>query len=159
MQNKTNKRDFAIFKEEFLLWVNEFGVLKGWEFEFEYVPINDSCPNKALADVRCYTDDRLVDVSFYENWFLSTVNNYSIRKTAFHEALEVLFEPVEHLVKPQCKKQARIEVHTVIKVMENTLFNDSYIKRFGKIDDVYYNTGISINTKPKRPKSGAIRKR
>ena len=133
-----------------MLWVCEFGVLKGWEIEFKYCEFDENEPNTALADVKCLVEDRLVLVSFYQDWMGSNISNYYIRKTAFHESLEVLFEPLEHLVKPSCKKPARVEVHTLIKVFENTIFNESYIKRFGKIDSEYYNTPTLINHKNKK---------
>jgi len=154
MNNKASKRYFTIFKEEFMLWVCEFGVLKGWEIEFEYCETDTKVDDNPLAEVRCHNEDRLVFVSFYENWHDNHVTNYCVRKTAFHEALEVLFEPLEHLVKKSCTKQARTEVHTLIKVMENTLFNNNYIKRFGKIDEEYFNHSTLNDIIRKNKKGG-----
>jgi len=145
MKNRLDYNGYIIYKEEFLIWVNEFGVLKGWEFEFDFIPFNKNKPNDSLSHVQCYTDDKLAFVTVNENWRDTKITDYSIRKTAFHESVEVLFDPLESLITTKKNKgRGRIEVHTLIKLLENTLFNESYIKRFGKIDHHYLSTRINV---------------
>ena len=81
---KTSKKDFALFKEQFLYWIHKMGLLN-WEYVFEYcIPIT---PDKAyvVPDMK----SKMCKVELMQDWGTEAVNHQTISRVAFHEAHEV----------------------------------------------------------------------
>lgn len=116
---KTTPRHFEVFKEEVLFWINKFG-LHQWEIHFSHEPFNDE-----LAGI----GHNLVGGS--ATFFLSTewkgkiipVTNAEIRRTAKHEAIELLLADYYTLARNRFAREDEITAvhHAHVRRLEKLI--------------------------------------
>ncbi len=119
--NKTTKKDFVLYKAESQKWIALFG-LNNWDVNFYHTDDEGSC----LAWTAFNFEGKLVDSHLNKKWpERMKPTPYEIRKTAFHEVCEVLLFPIRYL--GECRfltnSEMEPEVHNVINVLENTVFD------------------------------------
>ena len=124
---KTTSKHFKIFKEEVYYWFKEFG-LKGWELFLCHVHEEDGDYANAWGSQK----GRLCEIALGKKWFDLKPSHYHLRRYAFHETCEIMFNRIEGYSTKKNKKEAREEVHNIIRILENVFFNPLYEKRFGR---------------------------
>ena len=122
--NKTNKTHWRLFKREFSHWGEVFGfnrydILHEWTDE----------KTGALAYVMTQKDPTNFVVVFCKHWEDTPVDDHEVAKVAFHEALEIVFDPIEGLAPPRHKKRAEEEKHKLINLLTTLLFKPYWKKR------------------------------
>ncbi len=120
-KNKTTKKHFEIFKAECEKWIEFFG-LKGWRVEYWH----EYCKG-ARASCSYSFEDRTADIYLSTEWN-SPINISEIKRTAFHEACEVLFIRIRVIAEYRYidKSEVDEEVHALVRTLENTVFNKQY---------------------------------
>ena len=117
----TTPEHFAVFKEEFLRWVDIFG-LKGWEIFFEHKDPPETC----RAYIGYTLTGRCATAYLSPEWinFSEPPTDAMVRKVAFHEACELLLARFNILCQERSvqRDEIREELHAIIRTMENVLF-------------------------------------
>jgi hypothetical protein len=117
----TTPEHFAVFKEEFLRWVDIFG-LKGWEIIFEH----KDPPEASRAYIGYTVTGRCATVFLSPEWenFSEPPTNQMVKKSAFHEACELLLARLYMLSMERYvqKDEIKEEIHAIIRTLENVLF-------------------------------------
>ncbi len=119
--------DFEIFKEEFLFWVESYG-LKGWELHFVF---DDDENAECRAQIARDHDGRIAVVMLTQKWVGTEPTDRNLRKCAFHECAELLLSKLNDLCRRRSVTDSQIEeeVHNVIRIMENRHFQPEYDER------------------------------
>jgi hypothetical protein len=123
---KLNHYHFEIFCYECSYWIKFFGI---YDYRISYFLIDDK-NDKGLAGCKEHSDQgsKVFQIYLYKNgWKNDKPTKRMLRETAFHEVMEILMYGMrEHL--PQCN--ADWYIHTHIRIMENTVFKESYFRRY-----------------------------
>ena len=113
---KTTKKDFEVFKTTFIHWQNLLG-LKDWQCFFEHVPLDD-----CFGNITTDSEGRVGTVRFSSR-LPSHVHSFDSRRTARHEALELLLDDLGTLAQYRYVRYDEIKTarHAVIRRLENLL--------------------------------------
>ena len=128
MNYKTTKRDFEIFEKECKKWIKYFG-LTNWEFVFFHKD------DETLGGCRAWYSGnycgRVASIGLSLNWKNNKPTIHLIKKSAFHEVFEAMLIPLHVLARDRGwdKDTWETEAHTFIRMMENTVFEDSLKKK------------------------------
>lgn len=121
------------FIEECKYWSKYFGLLH-WDIEFTFNyedEENDSADDE--NDGTCDWDSEQHAATICLCGGCPPID-YFIRKTAFHEVGHVFLAKIHDcLIDTQPIKQADSLIHFIIRTLENTIFEENYRKRFGKL--------------------------
>lgn len=111
---KTTEKDFLAFKEEFLRWVDVYG-LKDWEVKF--VHGDTEITNDAEAMVSPENRQALVGLA-------KEITREDVRFLAFHEATELFLGKLRTLASDRFTTQEAVgeEIHRLIRVLEKVLY-------------------------------------
>jgi len=124
MKKKTTKADFKAFKDECGYWQEYFGI-KGYCYIYTWEPME--------ATATCVADREsgscvLSLTKIYEG---EKITHEEICAAAFHEMLEALLFPIRDLMRQYySEKIISCEFHPIIEMLTNTVFSDSYGKRY-----------------------------
>ena len=122
LEDWNKDRNSKIFKEEFLKWVDIFG-LKGWRFHFVCSDLEDE-----RGRVTYGTVDRVATVVLNKNWKEPKgidITEKDIRECAFHECCEIWFARIRDIAKQRfglLEEDIDEEVHNLIRTLENILW-------------------------------------
>lgn len=118
-------KDFAVFKDEFMRWVDILG-MKGWEFLFKHIELID-----ARAQVMPGQTGRIVVICLNTIWEGQKVTEYELRRTGFHEALELFLSKITQLAHERSVTEDDIEeeTHNIIRTLENVIWEDDFAGR------------------------------
>jgi len=123
---KTTRKHYDAFKQEFYHWASIW--IPDYEIQMEY-------PNEDIeacsAVIPGSSESKMAIVLFGKEWHDTKINMRTVRKYAFHECLEVFFEPLESLAPKKHAKRAREEVHRAINLITTHIFEPSHKRRFG----------------------------
>lgn len=146
--NRTTEKDFQVFIEEFKYWIKYFGLLN-YKFVFFHEFIEDNAGRATFHKNRA---SRVIRVSLNTNWKNHRIDNYQLRVTSFHEFMEsLLLEMADMVYHGYGEFNEENETHKLIRIFENTIFEEHYQKRFG-------NDRNSDTEYPVRKRSGGKRK-
>ena len=119
---KVSDKMYDLFCSEVTYWQIRFG-LQDWRIMLSL----DEDPNDSyLAETRYNPDSRAVLIHLAHSFDIP-VTTKEICRTAFHEVLHILFADLLQLT----KKGETIE-HGLIRIFENTLFQDNHNMRYNK---------------------------
>lgn len=117
-----NEQDFQIFKDEAKYWIDKFG-LKDWRIGFEF--------KKHDNDAYAQCDSQLLGRWAYlilNKWQDEKPSFIQIKKSAFHEVCEVLFQELrrtalnENIPYDERVILTDAAAHGVIRRLENSVF-------------------------------------
>ena len=116
--SKTTQADFVAFCNEASKWLERLGVVD-YETCFKHVEEMDS-----VAGAEFHTQNRWAVLKLCKDWGDTLKNRYEVRKSAFHEVLELLLGDLRTLCGTDNvgDDDADREIHRVIRVMENVFF-------------------------------------
>jgi len=119
MSYKTTKKDFESFRSECEAWVEYFG-LKDWEITYSQEDSNDS-----RASCGANYTGKIATIALTNEWDYKP-EILEIRRVAFHEVGELLTAPLCIIAESRYVTQDQVAIanHYIIRVLENTLFND-----------------------------------
>ena len=122
---KISKKQFEEFKDEFLYWVDVFG-LKGWEIVFEFGSKHLLDVSENEAEVLIHVKSRQAFVTLRDD-----VSDPNIRKTALHEACELLLGKISNLAEERFATADALDEarHEVIHILDKLLFNNKELKK------------------------------
>jgi len=115
---KTTKKDFEIFKKEFLKWFNVFG-LKDWKIYF----FHDQIDETSYANITYNVAGRVATVRFN----LEHNGRYNnIKETAFHEVCELLLGKLVAVAEYRYVTENEITeaTHDIIRRLEKVIFGN-----------------------------------
>lgn len=120
-----NKIKFNYYKDCVKYFLNYFGLLQ-WEVHFYYEALNpDARSSVEWGELRGRIACFYINPEWIEEKDLS---NGEIKRVAFHEVIELLLCELRHLANhPEESRTYDLvdkEVHSVIRVLENTLFKE-----------------------------------
>lgn len=121
-----NNTDYKIFKEEILFWQNYYG-LKTYEIATFFENIGNF-----RAEATTDHESMISVVILNKKWDATIPDDYNIRKAAYHEICEIMLSKLVEIARSRTTTSEQIEqvTHEIIKIMENTHFEDSYRNRF-----------------------------
>lgn len=122
MKKITNKQ-FEIFKKECERWIEYFG-LKNWQIHYLLDDID------GRAEIRYNCQDGIAVIVLAKEWdeiddFF--VNDTSIKRSAFHEVLELLLGRLTNMASRRYNVDVGDideEAHSIIRTLENTIYRD-----------------------------------
>lgn len=119
--SKTTAKDFKLFKKECQKWINVFG-LRGWETYFNHDREDDIYVARLSPNI----ENRTCTFFFAVDWGESPLNETEIKKTAFHEVLELFFSRFRYLALKRDIRETEIleEDHHIIRTLENVIFDN-----------------------------------
>lgn len=123
MKNKTTKKDFELFRAEVQKWLGLFG-LHGWDVDIEHEEVLVDC----LATCsRSELKERTATIALSPNWSDYKVTDEQVKRSAFHEVMELLFTRIDLLARDRFvqEREIREEIHNLIRIMENLIFDES----------------------------------
>ena len=130
---EVTKGKFKTFCKEVKYWANKLG-LKSWEIIIycEYEADAD-CLEGARGGVVIQNIELIAQIFLNKEWSESP-DDYELRRTAFHEVWHIPLSDVSH---PFYSAMSPIDIqtvekgeHSVIRILENTMFKDDYNRRF-----------------------------
>lgn len=122
---ETSKRDFELFKKEFMKWYEIFGLMHV-EVLFQHKFADDD--EDDAQDCYAYTTFDSVGmvsgVVLIKEWDDTKPTKYLIKKTAFHECMEVFLFHLRDCANSRFIEPREIgeEFHRVIRTMEAVVF-------------------------------------
>ena len=116
---ETTKKDFELFKKEFLKWINFFGLLN-WRLFFYHEKTDED----SFAIITCETENRVAGVTLNKIFPAEDYFPENIKMVAFHEVCELLLSDISDLAKSRFINETDIdtEIHRIIRTLENTVF-------------------------------------
>lgn len=118
---KTSKKHFDLFKKESLKYIDLLG-LREYDILFKHVTLQDS-----LAGCDVYWQSRHAILYLGKDWNDTNfdLTDQEIKRTAFHEVLEILLMPIrDYANKRNCTPElVDCEIHRIIQTLLNT-FHD-----------------------------------
>jgi hypothetical protein len=121
---KITPKHFSTFKQEVLFWVDYFG-LKDWDISLQNKDIEENRAN-CCCNITAHRCVISLNVEYDEE-----LNDFQLRKSAFHEVCELLLWRLGNLgIEGYPHKYVDDETHKIIITLENTVFSGSYKKRF-----------------------------
>ena len=116
---KRKNEMFKIFKSEVEKWIGFFGL-----FQYSYEFFNDE-----LIDTYAEVNFEGDMISIIQST-LFDIPDEKIKLVAFHEVCEILLNNVGELIRINVGEVVeRREVHKIIRILENTVFNTFNVKR------------------------------
>jgi hypothetical protein len=125
------QKHYEMFKDEFMHWVDVFG-LRDWELAFYFTDTGkDNEDERVRACIQMEFEGRLAMVTLDAKWTAMQPDDYNIRRCAYHEAVELLLGKVMDLARRRSitAEQLESETHAVIRILENTHFEQDYSLR------------------------------
>lgn len=125
-KKKTNREDFGLFKDESEYWIRFFGCL-GWRIDYEHATLLA----ESLAEYNSDIEGRCALITMNKEFPEISYNKKEIRRTGFHEIVEIMFSRLISLaIDRSATKQEIIEAkHELIRIFENSIFEVMYEKR------------------------------
>jgi hypothetical protein len=120
---KITPKHFSTFTQEVLFWVGYFGI-KDWDVCIynRKIDFRASC----LCDIQAHRCNIILNVEYDD-----CLDDYQLKKSAFHEVCELLLWRLGNLgIEGYNPKTVDDETHKIIITLENTVFVESYKKRF-----------------------------
>lgn len=125
---KTSKKDFQIFKRSVEKWIAEFG-LKNWDISIVHEDAEGSDEISGVAWFSAGPYGHQVGIiGLCENYSGLTLTTSDIKRFGFHEVCHILLYQLSFLmsnrfgvIREDCEK----EIHSLITVLENTLWRSS----------------------------------
>lgn len=120
------EKDFQIFKDEADYWIKEFGLLD-WRVSYVFEKID----NDFYAECRTYWYGRSA-ILVLNKWMDEQIEEYQIRKTAFHEVCELLLEEMrkfalnKSIAAEEHEDMINGAAHGVIRRLENSVFKGKH---------------------------------
>ena len=123
------EKHFEMFKDEFMRWVDILG-MKGWEFIFKHIELVD-----ARAQVMPGQRGRVVVICLNTIWEGQEATEYELRRTGFHEAVELFLSKITQLAHERSVTEADIEeeTHNIIRTLENVIWEVDFEERMKSI--------------------------
>ena len=116
---KRKNEMFKIFKTEAEKWIGFFGL---FQYSFEFF-------NDELIDTYAEVNFEGDMISIIQST-LFDIPDDKIRLVAFHEVCEILLNNVGELIRINVGEVVeRTEIHKIIRILENTVFNAFNVKR------------------------------
>jgi len=118
IEYKTTNSHFKLFRKEVQKWINILG-LYGWEVIIEH----DEFVPDSLGSIKALVEPRCCSIGLSPIWS-ENPTDIAIKKTAFHEVMELLLIRISTIAEERFIKQREIneEAHNIIRTMENVLF-------------------------------------
>ena len=118
---KTTEKHFEILKKEAKKWIKIFGLI-GWDIRFIHRDLNDI---NVYANCNAKLDAHVAIITLNTQWS-EKITNYNIKRTAFHEVCEVLFERIDYIARARYINDGEIEDerHNLITILENIIFDE-----------------------------------
>ena len=115
---KTTKKDFKLYKKEFKKWYKRFG-LSHIEVIFTRDPDDNS-----FGWTTFDSEGMVANVALVINWDTIKPTKKMIKKTAFHECMEVFLFHLRNCATRRFMKEDEIdqEMHRVIRTLETAVF-------------------------------------
>jgi len=122
---KTTEKDFQIFKKKAVYWIEKLG-LKNWRVVYEHSLVRD----EGVAHNYSYLPGMVCTLTLSTEYDADDYSEYSIRRSAFHEVIELLLARLCICGKSRFVTADELEEsrHEIIRVLENVMF-DSYWQR------------------------------
>ena len=134
--NKTTTADFEVFKTECEYWIRYFGLIE-YRVDFYHRELD----GVGETNVNTNRSDMVASISLGICWKNMDVSDFMIRQTAFHEVVELLtWEYGDIIWNKTGQEYERTAAHRLIRRLENSVFKESYDRRYG-------NTDTAIDTK------------
>ena len=118
---KLTQKHFEIFKKECLKWIDFFGLVQ-WQIHFTF----KSLENRAQIAFNCVSGCATIILSSkWEENSKDFINDYNIRKAAFHEVCELLLGRLNDMVSQRYglnEGDVDEEIHRIIRTLENKVF-------------------------------------
>jgi hypothetical protein len=116
---------FEIFIDEIEYWKEYYGLKM-----YEFAPFFENIGN-TRAEATVDHDSMIVVIVLNKIWQGTPPTEYAIRRAAYHEIAETLLSKLVDIALVSTRaNEAEESTHTVIKILENTHFNDHYNMRF-----------------------------
>ena len=121
MKTLTTKKQFEIFKQEVLVWLDFFG-MKGWQVHFLHkktdarARIIFNCVGRIATFVLSADWSELEGIQF---------TDHDIRKCAFHEVCELFLGRLNDMATQRFnldELDVEEEIHQIIRTLENVIF-------------------------------------
>lgn len=114
--------DFDIFVQECKYWIDFFGI-KDWSINYKFKELHENF----RAECRVNWSGRVCSLCLSTVW-KGEVTDLDIRRSAFHEVMELLLTDFDHTVLDdkipleERKYLAEVQRHSLIRRFENTIF-------------------------------------
>lgn len=119
---ETTAEHFALFKSECDQWIKRWGLLD-WDIIYTHVDLNTD-----LARLKSNYTGKNAVISLGINWEeeYSPITTYQIKKSAFHEIMELLLAEYDAIATSRCINEDEVNNarHTVIRRLENVVFEE-----------------------------------
>ena len=118
---RTTAKHFEIFKKECERWQKAFGLLN-WEFNFYHSKEDE----RSIATTECDNDNRVAFITLNTGLEDVEITNYEIKKSAFHEVMEVLLYSIRYIAEERYVNECEIdtEIHNIIRTLEHVVFEE-----------------------------------
>ena len=116
---KTTQKHFKLFKKECKKWIKTFGLLN-WEVDFIH-----RLSDEGIASTKYLYDNKWCEISLNKNWVNTKPTNYEIKRSSFHEAMELFLVSIRTIAESRYIKEDDIdpEIHNIIRTLENVIFD------------------------------------
>jgi len=113
-----NAADFELFKNKCQSWIEFFG-LHGWRVFYNFEEIKD-----CFGDCTCFLSGRVCTIRLNSKIHKDDFAELDLRRTAFHEVLEILFSRIRSINNARYVSDDEMEeeIHNIIRILENKLF-------------------------------------
>ncbi len=117
---KTTKKDFELFESECKKWIERFG-LKCWEICYMHTKLGNDRTAECSYDMMGRTATLSLNTEIDDDMY----GGRSIHRDAFHEVAELLLVRIRVLSmqKRATEDDIHEEIHSIIRVLENSLFD------------------------------------
>lgn len=119
---KTSKKHFDLFKKECEKWIKYFGLTQ-YQIVFNHKPLEKD----VWGDCDVWHESEYAELSLCTNWTGTPLSDMQIRRTAFHEVIELLLSEIVLIGEKRWHFTLQDFIkstHTVIRTLENTVFKD-----------------------------------
>lgn len=109
---------FDLFRSECERWISAFGLLD-WEVEYLHQHNEDH-----IAYTRFNYSARVANIALNKKWVADfPLTDEQIKKTAFHEACELLLYPIRYLSECRYLTDSEVdpEIHSIIHALERVI--------------------------------------
>jgi len=129
-KNQTTSKHFEIFKKEAELWLERLGLID-YRVEFFHKEISKD----ALAVMDANIDGRVATITLAIDWSHERISTYQLKRTAFHEVIELLLARIGYLGECRFLQNEEIpeEKHNIIRRLENFFYGNTSSKTIKKV--------------------------
>ncbi|KKK97252.1 hypothetical protein LCGC14_2654620 [marine sediment metagenome] len=119
---KTTQKHFETFKAECEKWVERYG-LKDWRIHYFHKEALDGC----MASYSAKILDRVASMFLNPDWKKTTITDYDLKQSAFHEVSHLFFSRIWMLAMDRfaCERDIDEEIHVFIRTLENVLWHEN----------------------------------